>query len=435
MEVAGSIIEALERGELPCRDLIVRGIKECHDQRRFLLDEISFPLLLIDGMDAEQIWSMLAITNEEILPRLEKTIFSPPPEKVPELADNLTADPASDAAGDLAGDPTSDPTSDPASDLAEDPGSDPAADPEPDLTTETPDLSESTDQSDYSEGESDAGDVKSLKYKDFFGDAPPQPLDLSSEDSDEDSLTPFQRNQRRIEKEISALEQKNVSQDKPWEMLGEVSATQRPKDSLLFGSAAEIEFETTARPKPVVTVESRATLEQLIVGRIKDALFDDLERKPAAAEPAEPKQVELEDEKSKRSLDQIYSQQPAPAGGALDDQHKEIQGLMAHLMSQLDSISNFNLISRGKKENFEVVSNLSAIEREESIPVAVSSAPGTIEGQKSQPIGRSELTVTTKRKIAKERSAKRKPLAKDDARKFLSKQRNVIVRNEKRNKK
>jgi U3 small nucleolar RNA-associated protein MPP10 len=59
-------------------------------------------------------------------------------------------------------------------------------------------------------------------------------------------------------------------------MAGESTAKRRDKDALL---EEDLEFETTLKPAPEVTVESTLTLEELIKRRIKDAAWDDVERK------------------------------------------------------------------------------------------------------------------------------------------------------------
>lgn len=64
-------------------------------------------------------------------------------------------------------------------------------------------------------------------------------------------------------------------EDKPWQLLGEVTARTRPENSLI---QEDVEFDSNVAPVPVVTMETTLNLEQLIIQRIKDKVVVDYSR-------------------------------------------------------------------------------------------------------------------------------------------------------------
>lgn len=106
-------------------------------------------------------------------------------------------------------------------------------------------------------------------------------------------------------KKIAQIEEQLLGQ-KPWQLKGEVSARDRPLNSLLF---EDVKYEQQIKP-PKITAELTEGLEALIRTRIKDNRFDDPVRKikPATSFVAT-KQVEVSSEKSKLGLAQLYEQE------------------------------------------------------------------------------------------------------------------------------
>jgi hypothetical protein len=77
-----------------------------------------------------------------------------------------------------------------------------------------------------------------------------------------------------LQERIRELEDENFG-DKPWHLLGEVSASRRPLNSAL---ELDMDFETTARPPPAPTEEATASLEEVIKARVREQRWDDVVR-------------------------------------------------------------------------------------------------------------------------------------------------------------
>jgi len=80
-----------------------------------------------------------------------------------------------------------------------------------------------------------------------------------------------------LERKIRRLEAQQIG-EKAWHLRGEVTARDRPKDSLL---QAELEHDVALRPAPVITADTTQTLESIIAKRVVESKFDDVvERVP-----------------------------------------------------------------------------------------------------------------------------------------------------------
>lgn len=104
--------------------------------------------------------------------------------------------------------------------------------------------------------------------------------------------------------EIEEIESKMMSK-KDWNMKGEATGKERPKASLLENF---LDFEVSVKPPPIPTPEYADTLENLIKLRIKEDLFDDPVRKPQIEMNKKNSNFELNFEKDKKGLADIYEE-------------------------------------------------------------------------------------------------------------------------------
>ncbi|KAJ3108331.1 u3 small nucleolar ribonucleoprotein MPP10 [Phlyctochytrium planicorne] len=238
------------------------------------------------------------------------------------------------------------------------------------------------------------------------------------EDDDKSGLSKFERQQQMISNQISQLEDEMVA-EKPWALKGEVNSKARPVNSLL---EEDLEVEHASRPAPVVTEETTLTLEDMIKQRVKDAVFDDVERKLAPREKTyDPNRKDIIDEqKSSKSLAEVYEDEYMSKQGGekiktareekVEAAHKEIDELWVNLMSSLDALANYSYSPDAPKIEMEIVPapNVAAITIEEIIPASVSdaklAAPEEVYEGKS---GKSKSEMTSKDK-KKARSSEKK---------------------------
>ncbi|XP_046917419.2 uncharacterized protein LOC124497785 [Dermatophagoides farinae] len=205
----------------------------------------------------------------------------------------------------------------------------------------------------------------------------------------------YEKSQLRLQQRIKKAEQELLlPSDLRWQFAGETNAGVRPSNSLL---EEHVQFDHVSRPPPLITDETTANLETLIKQRIKDKVFDDVERKVKPKEqPFEfRRRIMLESEKSKIGLAEVYEQEYlkqqqkqkeqeiGATATALDafvsigeveenETRKEIRRHIRLLFRKLDSLSAFHYTPRPPAPEVKILTNLPAITVEEIVPDSVS---------------------------------------------------------------
>uniref|UniRef100_A0A2K6EQC4 U3 small nucleolar ribonucleoprotein protein MPP10 n=1 Tax=Propithecus coquereli TaxID=379532 RepID=A0A2K6EQC4_PROCO len=241
-------------------------------------------------------------------------------------------------------------------------------------------ISETDEDNDLEENENDKQHKESLKRVTFA-----LPDDEETEDtnvlnvkknSDEVKFS-FEKRQEKMNEKIASLE-KELLEKKPWQLQGEVTAQNRPENSLLEET---LHFDHAVRMAPVITEETTLQLEDIIKQRIRDQAWDDVVRKEKPKEDAYEykKRLTLDHEKSKLSLAEIYEQEyiklnQQKTAEEENPEHVEIQKMMDSFFLKLDALSHFHFIPKPPVPEIKVGSNLPAITMEEVAPVSVSDA-------------------------------------------------------------
>ena len=267
----------------------------------------------------------------------------------------------------------------------------------------------------FQEGsEFDDGDPNDIAQED---DEDTESEDEEDEDEEEEAdtdepvlkkprgLGELSRKLAALEEEIANMESKQIA-DKHWTLTGEVSAKNRPMNSLLeanvelpFGHMAskrldddsglidENDFDAENPDKP------RFDIELIIRQRIASRTFDDVIRKKletASTEPSKPADAYegLDFEKSQLGLADVYAKQyekdifnQSEESEKKSYEKEEAKKFFAKLMHKLDSLTNFNFAPRPPTSSKGAVKDLPAMKLEEPIPLIISSS---VRANKSQ---------------------------------------------------
>lgn len=238
-------------------------------------------------------------------------------------------------------------------------------------------------------------ELETARYEDFFGSKkqkdskkvrkPNDGLDdLGIDDAlgndkknEKQNLSTHEKELLKIQSKIEEVDKARL-QPKDWTMQGEVSAYKRPKNSAL---EVDIDFEHNVRPPPVITEEITASLEDLIRQRIAEERFNDVQRAPRLPSKAPKELKELDENKSKKGLAEVYEEEYAQQTGLTsgkvsfsDEQKNEASMLLKRLCLKLDALSHFHFTPKPVIEDMSIQTNVPALLMEEVAPVMVSDA-------------------------------------------------------------
>ncbi|OQR72854.1 U3 small nucleolar ribonucleoprotein MPP10-like [Tropilaelaps mercedesae] len=199
--------------------------------------------------------------------------------------------------------------------------------------------------------------------------------DSDEDNTDEDrNMSTFQKNQKKLRQKIAKLEEHRLA-DKDWKMRGEISARNRPENSLM---EEHLDFDHQTRQAPQITRTLTQKLEDWIVQRVKDKTWDDVVRKVKPTEEVFEfrRRLTLDQEKSKVGLAEVYEQEylkmKEGERETTNPDHEEIKKMMGALFKQLDALSNYHFMPKPAQAELRIVNNLPTIAVEEVAPATVS---------------------------------------------------------------
>ncbi|RLM75363.1 U3 small nucleolar ribonucleoprotein MPP10-like [Panicum miliaceum] len=218
------------------------------------------------------------------------------------------------------------------------------------------------------------GSTKKVQFKDE-----PHETELGgseiSDGNEEQGLSTHEKERLKMHAKIEQMEKANLEPG-TWTMLGEVTASSRPKNSAL---EVDLDFEHNVRPAPVITEEITASLEEMIKKRIAEGHFDDVEKPSLIPSKAPKEHKELDESKSKKGLAELYEDDYAQKSGIApaplsisDELKKEANTLFKRICLKLDALSHFHFAPKPVIEDMSVQANVPALAMEEIAPVAVS---------------------------------------------------------------
>jgi len=300
----------------------------------------------------------------------------------------------------------------------------------------------------------DAEDVEGEEEEGAVGDADGD--DVTGEASDEDarpqekgqSLYEMDKRLRALEDEVNKLEEEQL-EEKPWLLRGEVSAKQRPMNSLLevhleqpmsyfAGRRAEDAMAGAAQPdgaemddgmaKALAPRRASIDIDAIIKQRVWDEAFDDVVRKKAVPPSQRPQGAEddavesLNFEKSRVGLADIYAKQyeadllghKTETEEKEDKEKTECKALFAKLMYKLDSLTNAHFTPRPPMLGLsaEAAAKVPSLKMEETIPLMVSDAalraPEELRAPRRHERNHEELTPDERTAVRRSKKERRK---------------------------
>ena len=188
-------------------------------------------------------------------------------------------------------------------------------------------------------------------------------------------LSHFAQQQQSLSSTLQQLEQQLIT-PKPWYHRGEVSAMERPSDSLL---TTDLQIESNVKQREVMTRAINESIEEIVRRRVSEGRYDDpVKRTAVKAKPYKVKEgTEVSSEKSTLGLSQLYEEQymeqkareDAVVNGATataadgttkphkskqqlerDKQVSEIRTLFASLVADLSALSQYSYVPSERSE-------------------------------------------------------------------------------------
>eukprot|EP00761_Pharyngomonas_kirbyi_P000599 gb/GECH01000599.1/.p1 GENE.gb/GECH01000599.1/~~gb/GECH01000599.1/.p1 ORF type:complete len:705 (+),score=256.55 gb/GECH01000599.1/:1-2115(+) len=195
----------------------------------------------------------------------------------------------------------------------------------------------------------------------------------------------FKKQQDKILDQAEEIEEENL-QEKPWMLSGETFSFQRPKESLL---EVHMDFDQGSKMAPKTTQETTKTLEDIIIGRVVEGIFDDPEKRGENKDEQDKQpRKELDQEQSDKGLADVYeemylkkayNQEDDSEKQELDKKLKGIDKKFNHLMQKLDALTNFHYVPKIPESEVEVKTSapnnaVPALSMEDPTPTAISNA-------------------------------------------------------------
>jgi U3 small nucleolar RNA-associated protein MPP10 len=240
------------------------------------------------------------------------------------------------------------------------------------------------DDEEEEEGDEDE-EIEDMKDP-AMGEAEKEELEVPGRKTDDKKK--LSKQEEKLRRETDELE-KELINEKPWQMRGESKAMARPVNSLLEGTP---EFEMASKQAPTITVEHTMNLEDVIKKRILAEDWDDVvprELPDIGWNKKRGEAPEVSQEKSKLGLGELYEREYLKKAVGYDkdadekqteeDKAKdEMRQLFANLCSKLDALSNYHFAPRPIADEAEARAvTVPAIAMEEVLPLHVSDARGT----------------------------------------------------------
>jgi len=242
------------------------------------------------------------------------------------------------------------------------------------------------DQDGWRDGEDGDDDEEMEDMKEpAMGEAESEELEVPGRTNDgKKKLT---KQEEKLRRQTDELE-KELINEKPWQMRGESKSMSRPVNSLLEGTP---EFEMASKQAPIITVEHTMDLEDVIKKRIIAEDWDDVvprELPDIGWNKKRGEAPEVSQEKSKLGLGELYEREylKKAVGYDKDAEEKqteedkakdEMKQLFANLCSKLDALSNYHFAPRPIADEAEARAvTVPAIAMEEVLPLHVSDARG-----------------------------------------------------------